>query len=61
MENSHLILNLNIVEIIFITIILVYSFWFSEKKYFNILVLSVINKILVLIRGAVTHKNTEDK
>lgn len=61
MEDSHLILNLNIVEIIFITIILVYSFWFSEKKYFNILVLSVINKILVLIRGAVTHKKTEDK
>lgn len=61
MENNHLILNLNIVEIVFITIILVYSFWFGEKKYFNILVLSVINKILVKIRGKVTHKKTEDK
>lgn len=61
MENNHLILNLNIVEIVFITIILVYSFWFGEKKYFNILVLSVINKILVKIRDKVTHKKTEDK
>lgn len=61
MENNYILLNLNLVEILFITIILVYSFWFSEKKYFNILVLSVINKLLVILRGAVTHKKMEDK
>lgn len=61
MENNYIFLNLNLVEILFITIILVYSFWFSEKKYFNILVLSVINKLLVILRGAVTHKKMEDK
>lgn len=61
MENNYILLNLNLVEILFITIILVYSFWFSEKKYFNILVLSVINKLLVILRDAVTHKKTEDK
>ena len=61
MENNYIFLNLNLVEILFINIILVYSFWFSEKKYFNILVLSVINKLLVILRGAVTHKKTEDK
>lgn len=61
METNYIILNLNLVEIILITIVLVYSFWFSEKKYFNNLVLSVINKLLVVLRGAVIHKKTEDK
>lgn len=61
MNNYHLYINLNYLEIVLILVIMVYSFYFSEKKYFNKLVLSVINKILVTFRGVIRHKNTEDK
>ena len=61
MDNYQLYINLNYLEIVLIFVVLVYSFYFSEKKYFNKLVLSVINKLLVILRGAVTHKKTEDK
>lgn len=61
MENNYIILSLNLFEVVFITVILVYTFWFSEKKYFNILILSVINKLLVLLGKAVRYKKMEDK
>lgn len=56
MDNYQLYINLNYLEIVLIFVVLVYSFYFSEKKYFNKLVLSVINKILVLFRGVIRHK-----
>ncbi len=61
MENNYIVLTLNLVEIILITVILLHSFYFSEKKYFNNLILSVINKILATFRGIITHKKMEDK
>ena len=61
MDNYQLYINLNYLEIVLIFVVLVYSFYFSEKKYFNKLVLSVINKILVLFRGVIRHKKLEDK
>lgn len=61
MNNYHLYINLNYLEIVLIFVILMYSFYFSEKKYFNKLVLSVINKILVTFRGVIRHKKMEDK
>ncbi len=61
MDNYQLYINLNYLEIVLIFVVLVYSFYFSEKKYFNKLVLSVINKILVLFRGVIRHKKMEDK
>ena len=61
MDNYQLYINLNYLEIVLIFVVLVYSFYFSEKKYFNKLVLSVINKILVLFRGVKKHKKMEDK
>lgn len=61
MNNYHVYINLNYLEIVLIFVILMYSFYFSEKKYFNKLVLSVINKILVTFRGVIRHKKMEDK
>lgn len=61
MDNYQLYINLNYLEIVLIFVVLMYSFYFSEKKYFNKLVLSVINKILVLFRGVIRHKKMEDK
>lgn len=61
MDNYQLYINLNYLEIVLIFVVLVYSFYFSEKKYFNKLVLSVINKVLVLFRGVIRHKKMEDK
>ncbi len=61
MENN--ILGINLVEIITIIVILLYSFWFAEKKYFNKLLISAINIFTKALRKLYIKekKHMEDK
>lgn len=56
------IFKIDIYVSLIMTVILLYSFYFSEKKYFNKFVISVINVVIVSFRGLyMKRKNkTED-
>ena len=64
MDKTYILIKLSYFEILLVTLVLLYSFLFYEKKYFTKMIVSAINKLLLFLRGNVKNKkviNTDDK
>lgn len=64
MDKTYILIKLSYFEILLVTLVLLYSFLFYEKKYFTKMIISAINKLLLFLRGNVKNKkviNTDDK
>ena len=56
MDNQYILIGLNYYEMIIITLVLLYAFLFTEKKYFTKMIVSAINKSILWLRGIVKNK-----
>lgn len=64
MDKTYILIKLSYFEILLVTLVLLYTFLFYEKKYFTKMIVSAINKLLLFLRGNVKNKkviNTDDK
>lgn len=56
MDNQYVLISLNYFEILIVALVLLYAFLFAEKKYFTKMIVSVINKSILLLRSIVKNK-----
>ena len=56
MDNQYILISLNYFEILIVALVLLYTFLFAEKKYFTKMIVSVINKSILMLRGIVKNK-----
>ena len=64
MDKTYILIKLSYFEILLVTLVLLYAFLFYEKKYFTKMIVSVINRLLLFLRGNVKNKKvikTDDK
>lgn len=64
MDETYILIKLSYFEILLVTLVLLYAFLFYEKKYFTKMIVSVINRLLLFLRGNVKNKKvikTDDK
>ena len=64
MDKTYILIKLSYFEILLVTLVLLYAFLFYEKKYFTKMIVSVINRLLLFLRGNVKNKkviNTDGK
>ena len=56
MDNKYILISLNYFEISIVTLVLLYTFLNTEKKYFTKIIVSAINKLILLLRSIVKNK-----
>ena len=50
MDNKYILISLNYFEISIVTLVLLYTFLNTEKKYFTKIIVSAINKLILWLR-----------
>ena len=56
MDNKYILISLNYFEISIVTLVLLYTFLNTEKKYFTKIIVSAINKLILWLRSIVKNK-----
>ncbi len=56
MDNKYILMSLNYFEISIVTLVLLYTFLNTEKKYFTKIIVSAINKLILWLRSIVKNK-----
>ena len=56
MDNKYILISLNYFEISIVTLVLLYTFLNTEKKYFTKIIVSAINKFILWLRSIVKNK-----
>ena len=56
MDNKYILIRLNYFEISIVTLVLLYTFLNTEKKYFTKIIVSAINKLILWLRSIVKNK-----
>ncbi|WP_242347169.1 hypothetical protein [Mucispirillum schaedleri] len=56
MGNKYILISLNYFEILIVTLVLLYTFLNTEKKYFTKIIVSAINKLILWLRSIVKNK-----
>lgn len=56
MDNKYILISLNYFEILIVTLVLLYTFLNTEKKYFTKIIVSAINKLILWLRSIVKNK-----
>ncbi len=56
MDNKYIMISLNYFEISIVTLVLLYTFLNTEKKYFTKIIVSAINKLILWLRSIVKNK-----
>lgn len=56
MDNKYILISLNYFEILIVTLVLLYTFLNTEKKYFTKIIVSDINKLILWLRSIVKNK-----
>ena len=56
MDNKYILISLNYFEISIVTLVLLYTFLNTEKKYFTKIIASAINKLILWLRSIVKNK-----
>lgn len=56
MDNKYIMISLNYFEISIATLVLLYTFLNTEKKYFTKIIVSAINKLILWLRSIVKNK-----
>lgn len=56
MDNKYILISLNYFEISIVTLVLLYTFLNTEKKYFTEIIVSAINKLILWLRSIVKNK-----
>ncbi len=56
MDNKYIMISLNYFEILIVTLVLLYTFLNTEKKYFTKIIVSAINKLILWLRSIVKNK-----
>ena len=56
MDNKYILISLNYFEISIVTLVLLYTFFNTEKKYFTKIIVSAINKLILWLRSIVKNK-----
>lgn len=56
MDNKYILISLNYFEISIVTLVLLYTFLNTEKKYFTKIIVSSINKLILWLRSIVKNK-----
>ena len=56
MDNKYILISLNYFEISIVTLVLLYTFLNTKKKYFTKIIVSAINKLILWLRSIVKNK-----
>ena len=56
MDNKYILISLNYFEISIVTLVLLYTFLNTDKKYFTKIIVSAINKLILWLRSIVKNK-----
>ncbi len=56
MDNKYILISLNYFEISIVTLVLLYTFLNTEKKYFTKIIVSAINKLILWLGSIVKNK-----
>ena len=56
MDNKYILISLNYFEISIVTLVLLYTFLNTEKKYFTKIIVYAINKLILWLRSIVKNK-----
>lgn len=56
MDNQYILISLNYFEILIVALVLLYTFLFTEKKYFTKMIFSAINKSILCLRVIIKNK-----
>ena len=56
MDDTYILISLNYFEISIVTLVLLYTFLNTEKKYFTKIIVSAINKLILWLRSIVKNK-----